>query len=356
MHPNSPAPMHPTVSVVMAVYNGQRYLREAVESVLNQTFTDLEFVIVDDASTDDTPEILRIYAQEDSRIRLVRNDRNLGLTRSLNEGFRTASGEFLARQDADDVSLRDRLALQVQFLSGHTQVGVVGAWVAYIDEQGKQMGIWQTPTSPAHVRWSLLFGPALAHPSILMRKSLVEESSPYRAEIRYAQDYDLWVRLSERTQLANLPALLYLRRVHEDMVGRKYSWQQEETVRAIMQEKITKLLGKPVSETVVTGLRSAIRGEPLETDVALRMVADLIEILYRTYILRNQLSTAERKTIRKDSAQRLAQIAVRHVDRWPFDSTRIMLKALCLRRDIMIALYFRRMIVGFLKAMGRRVR
>ncbi len=126
----------PRVSVLMSVYNGERFLRDSVESILGQTFTDFEFLILDDGSTDSTCEILEEYANKDARIVLVRNDRNLGLTRSLNKGLRLVRGEYLARQDADDISLPKRLEMQVKFLDAHPEVGVVGSALEIIDENG----------------------------------------------------------------------------------------------------------------------------------------------------------------------------------------------------------------------------
>ena len=128
--------MAPKVSVVMCVHNGERYLYEALESVLNQTFEDFEFIIVDDASADNTPAILKEYAAQDGRIRLMRNAHNLGLTRSLNKALRLAKGEYIARQDADDISLPQRLEKQVEFLNSNSRTAVVGSWTEVIDEYG----------------------------------------------------------------------------------------------------------------------------------------------------------------------------------------------------------------------------
>ena len=136
--------LKPKVSVVMAVYNGEQYLQEAIESILSQTFSDFEFIIVDDASTDCTPEIVQNYAKYDKRIRLMRNKRNLGLTKSLNRGLNVSQGIYIARQDADDLSLPKRLELQVHFLDDHIEIGALGAGVEIVDEKGsslKEMGV-----------------------------------------------------------------------------------------------------------------------------------------------------------------------------------------------------------------------
>jgi glycosyltransferase involved in cell wall biosynthesis len=340
----------PKASVVMSVYNGERYLREAVESILNQTFTDFEFIIIDDGSTDNTTEILEEYATQDKRIRLIRNTRNLGLTRSLNKGLRIACGEYLARQDADDISLQERLALQVRFLDEHPDVGVVGTWVMHINEGGRQTGVLRTPTSPALVRWFLLFGPCLMHPSVTMRRSLLERDAAYRPEIPYAQDYDLWVRLSTKTQLANLPEVLQLMRVHRHAISAQHYGQQEQTARAVMQHAIMRLLGEEVPETLVARLRHVTKGELLETTAELQAVASLIVHLYQVYTTRNMLNATERRQVAEDAAYRLAHLAVCHIRRWPLNAGRVLLQALRLNPRLPTKkLYLGRLFYSFLK-------
>jgi len=124
--------MKPTVSVLMPVFNGEQFLRPAMNSILNQTFTDFEFIIVDDGSTDHSREILNSYT--DSRVRLICNESNIGLTDSLNRGLEAASGNYIARMDQDDISLPERLAKQVAFMDSHPEVGVCGTWAKDIDQ------------------------------------------------------------------------------------------------------------------------------------------------------------------------------------------------------------------------------
>jgi glycosyltransferase involved in cell wall biosynthesis len=324
----------PKVSVVMSAYNGEGYLRESVESILNQTFTDFEFIIVDDGSTDGTWDILTEYAGQDQRIALVKNLENIGLTKSLNKGLALAKGGFIARQDADDISCRERLAYQVCFLDEFPDVGVLGTWVAYINKEGHQESVWETPARAAIVKWSLLFGNCIAHPSVMLRHFLVKGGIAYRSEISYAQDYELWVRLSDKTQLNNLPEVLYLRRVHEQMIGIKNYEQQEQTVREVMRYAQTELLGNEVSERMVSSLRHATRRKNLEKAVELRAVSNLIIHLCRAYITQNILDTVGRKQVIEDAAQRLEKLAFRHIRRWPMDANRVLLQAVLLRRRI----------------------
>ena len=209
--------MAPKVSVVMSVYNGERYLRQAVDSILNQTFTDFEFIIVDDGSTDDTPAFLDSYT--DPRIVRLKNNACIGLTRSLNRGLVVAQGAYIARQDADDISLPARLEQQVKFLDSHPTVGLVGTRREEIDEQGRTLVVRELPCDDLYIRAWLLWRVPFTHGSILARSSLLRLLGGYREVFDTTQDYDLWLRLAECTQLANLPEGLYRYRIHEERIG-----------------------------------------------------------------------------------------------------------------------------------------
>ncbi len=321
------------VSVVMSVYNGELYLREAVDSILNQSFTDFEFIIVDDGSTDASPGVLAACAKRDRRIRLLRNASNLGLIPSLNNGLQVACGEYVARQDADDVSLPKRLVLQVQFLDKHPEIGALGTWMTNVDKTGRRV-VWKTPTSHAVIRWSLLFSTSMAHASVMMRRSLLDGDTPFRPEMLHAEDYDLWSRLSEKAKLANLPECLYLRREHELRVSVRHQEKQEETVQAVMYENIKKLLGHEPNATIVRNLRNAFCGELLEGSAELRAMVELIIKLYRTYTMQNRLETVERREVAYDAACILTRIGLKHVGRWPKEAIRILWQAIRLSRRI----------------------
>ena len=137
----------PRVSVVVCVYNGEDFLRESIDSILSQTFADFELLILDDASIDSTPQILSECAAQDQRIRLAQNEQNLGLTKSLNKCLALARGEYVARQDADDVSLPERLAKQVEAMDARPELAALGAWVEVIDEQGAAQAFAARPSS-----------------------------------------------------------------------------------------------------------------------------------------------------------------------------------------------------------------
>jgi glycosyltransferase involved in cell wall biosynthesis len=218
----------------MSVFNGERFLREAVLSIVKQTFVDFEFLIVDDASTDTTPQILRELAAQDARIRIITNPMNLGLTKSLNIALRLASlaqDGFTARMDADDIALPTRLENQVDFLESHSDIGVVGTAYEFVDAQNRVVGQKHPPTTDDEIRRSLIrFNPFL-HSSVMIRKTLLDEVNGYDESFRRAQDYDLWMRLAPLTKLANLPEVLMQKRFTTTMTS--YASEREQIKTAV---------------------------------------------------------------------------------------------------------------------------
>ena len=162
---------NPKVTVLMPVYNGEIYLAEAIESILNQTFADFEFLIIDDGSTDNTWGILSSY--NDNRIRLTRNPKNVGLIESLNNALTLAIGHYIARIDADDISLPKRLEKQKEFLDKNLEIALVGSWVEIIDRQGKRIGYQKFLWDDSLIRWQLLFKTTFAHSAIMARRDVL---------------------------------------------------------------------------------------------------------------------------------------------------------------------------------------
>jgi hypothetical protein len=196
----------PPVTVLMAVHNGAPYIEQSIASILTQSYADFELVVVVDASTDGSDQIIAAFG--DPRIRIVRNDRNSGLTRSLNRRVAVSSGAFVARQDADDVSRNDRLALQVAYLDENPEAAVVGSWYRKIGTTGEVLGERELPTEPVQLAWAILFYCPLVHSAAMFRRADVSAASGYDERFQYAQDYDLWSRLSRHRRLGNLPRVL----------------------------------------------------------------------------------------------------------------------------------------------------
>ena len=197
----------PRVSVVMAVYNGEPFLRETLRSILDQSFTDFEYVVVDDGSTDSSRDIVRSF--EDSRIRLVENDTNRGLSPSLNRGVREARGEFIARIDADDLALPQRLERQVAYLDAHQDIALVGSGFREI-RNGKATGPkLYHPTDHVWLRWSLMFYCTFLHSAVMWRRRPVaEQVGPYDEDFAYAMDWEYWGRIGGHLGIANLKEVL----------------------------------------------------------------------------------------------------------------------------------------------------
>lgn len=204
------------ITVLMSVYNGARYLREAIDSILNQTFRDFEFVIINDASIDSSQDIIESY--HDPRIRCIHNQINLGLTKSLNIGLHAARGSYIARIDNDDISYPLRLEVQYHFLETNPKITLVGSWADFCDEYGIARHTRHTPTDQNVIKYELIFGNAFFHSSIMFRKYEIMDAGGYSESYRYAQDYELYSRLIHRYTLANIPQSLIKFRLHKGSV------------------------------------------------------------------------------------------------------------------------------------------
>ena len=226
----------------MAVYNGLPHVREAVESILGQTYRDFEFLIVDDGSTDGTADYLAGIADE--RVRVINGD-HVGLTSALNAGLNEASGELIARQDADDVSSPERLQVEIDFLHANPHVAVVGSWYTTIDEAGRSLFDRELSTGAAirDVMWRA--SSPLAHGSVLMRREAVDEVGGYRPEFHYAQDLDLWLRVAEQHGIENIPEYLYSWRLPKSGGAPEKRFQQKRFAELAVECAQARRAGRP---------------------------------------------------------------------------------------------------------------
>ena len=216
----------PAVSVLMGVWNGAPRVREAIESVLGQTLGDLELVVVDDGSTDATASILGSFG--DARVRVTRQPRG-GLTSALRSALGLARAPLVARLDADDVALPERLEHQRDFLERHPEVGLLGTAAREVDATGREVGVVRPPTEDAALRGALIRHNPFVHSSVMMRRSALEQAGGYDPSFPVAQDYDLWMRMSRVTRMANLPEALVIRRL---LPGRISATREAERLRA----------------------------------------------------------------------------------------------------------------------------
>lgn len=249
--------MIPRVSVLMPVYNAQRFLDAAVRSILRQTFTDFEFVIIDDGSTDQSSAMLACYAAEDRRVRLISRP-NTGYAVALNEMLGLAAAPLLARMDADDVSLPDRLARQVGFMDAHPECVAVGCRVLLVDEDSAPIRDMATSGShemidAEHMRGE---GGAIIHPAAMIRADAMRTVGGYRVDRSPAEDLDLFLRLAEIGRLANLPERLLEYRIHLGSVGHTKRAAQIRAARAAVEDAHRRrgLTFKPQSQSDAAGV------------------------------------------------------------------------------------------------------
>lgn len=246
----------PIISVIMSVYNGEKYVAEAINSIINQTFKDFEFIIIDDGSTDNSLIIVKTLSLLDERIRIIENDGNIGLAKSLNRGISLARGKYIARMDADDISLHDRFMKQVDYLEKHHDIAVVGGSVIYINDEGKEGYHGHYPLSPYQVKWQLFFVNPMSHPSTMLRRKLFSEYGiHYNEQLTTTQDYDLWVQVSKQFQLANLPDQLLYYRQHGDSISYNSSAIQKKNNLLIRKELINNTLKMKFSNNVIEASR-----------------------------------------------------------------------------------------------------
>jgi glycosyltransferase involved in cell wall biosynthesis len=233
----------PHVSILLPVFNGARYLREAIDSVFAQTYRDYELLVIDDGSEDDSIDIALSYG--DPRLRIERNERNVGLIETLNRGIASVSGEFVARLDADDVCMPDRLAVQVDYLNSHAEVGICGSWYRLLGTRFPRTV--RLPSTPDDVEAWLFAHSPIAHPTVMFRRSVFDSLHlRYDRDYVHAEDYDLWVRAATVTRLANIARPLLRYRVHPEQVTSVHWSVQRETSDRIRLRQLKRLI--PVSD------------------------------------------------------------------------------------------------------------
>ena len=243
----------PTISVITPVYNNAAYLPEALDSVLNQSFGDFEYILINDGSTDDSLAVLEEYAKKDPRVR-VSSRENRGYISALNEGLALARAEFIARMDADDVCMLDRFEKQIKFLRDHPECVVVGGRVLLIDSEGAPLREMCTETKHEEIDAAHLSGRGgtIVHPAMMARSSAIQSIGGYSGAYPWAEDLDFFLRLAEVGRVANLQDIILRYRQHLSSIGySKSELQQKSTVAVVRDTHVRR--GLPVPE----GLGSA---------------------------------------------------------------------------------------------------
>ncbi len=235
----------PRISVAMSVYNNAPYLAHAIESILAQTFTDFECLIVDDGSSDGSGEIIDRFAADDSRIRPL-HQTNAGLIVSLNRMIAEARAPLIARMDGDDIALPERFERQNAFMKANPDIGVLGTGCTCIDEDGRpSTHKFDNVTTPEEVLEDLKNGPPLCHPSVVMRRDAVRAVGGYHRAYKHCEDYDLWLRLSEHVRMANLPERLLLYRQSETQVSNRHAHVQRVGAAIAWEAHVERMAGRP---------------------------------------------------------------------------------------------------------------
>lgn len=232
---NSNAP----ITVLMPVYNAERYVGEAIESILNQTFRDFKFLIIDDGSTDRSCEIIRAYSLEDHRIELVINESNMGITKTLNKGLSMIDTPYIARMDSDDISLPHRFEKQLDIMENNSDIDVCGTWFEFFENNS---GMVMHPERDEDIKLALLFYCSLGHPTVMLRNETLKRNNfEYSTCAKDAEDYDLWVRMATTSTFYNIQESLLRYRVHGDNISVKKANTQYESFKKSRDWFLSKL-------------------------------------------------------------------------------------------------------------------
>ena len=229
----------PLVTVLMSVYNGEKFLRNAIESILNQSYNNIEFLIINDGSLDDSKKI--IISFNDERIRFIDNERNIGLIQTLNLGFKLASGEFIARIDADDIAFSNRIETQIDFLLRNCDYGLVGSSAILVDENNNEIGKLRFSTEHEKIKFLLGHHNLFIHPTLMIRKEIVEKHQLiFDFNYLHAEDYKFWTELINFTKVKNFEEPLLYYRIHKNQISSKYNDIQVYNTQKIKEEYILK--------------------------------------------------------------------------------------------------------------------
>lgn len=229
------------LSVVMPTYNSEKYLEKSIDSILNQTFKDFEFIIIDDGSTDKTLKTIKKY--KDPRIILIQNKINKGIVYSLNKGIKLAKGKYIARMDADDISVKTRFSKQINFLENNPNISILGSWIKNF---GNGNNTWKTLKEHEEIRSRMLFESSIAHPSVIFRKDdLLKNNFKYDKSFVHAEDFALWVKASEKVKVSNYQQILLKYRIHQEQTPKKHKLSQENSSWKIRKYQLNKLKIKP---------------------------------------------------------------------------------------------------------------
>ncbi len=301
-------PNSPRVSVLMPVHNAERYIKAALTSVLSQTIgNDIEVIVVDDASTDSSPSIVRQF--KDTRVRLLLNDSPCGVASSLNRALEEVNAPLVARMDADDICHPDRFRRQLTFLQSHPDIGVLSTWCKVIDAHSQVIGQVKTPQTHEIISFTLYILCPIIHPSVMMRTSILREASGYNIDMPYAQDYELWLRLAPSVRMSSLSEYLLLYRRHPFQVGERLKGAQRHYSGRAWATAVSALLDREIPDSFSSWWNCFTTEEPPETERAALAVAALLTDVVEAFIHRRKLDSNSAHLIRREGSGWLLKLA-----------------------------------------------
>lgn len=316
---------YPVISVIMPVYNTEKYLGQSIESILNQTYTNFEFLIFDDGSTDSSPDIIRKYAQLDQRIIPFFSNENIGYVEHLNTGIKQARGEFIARMDSDDIALLHRFDTQLKYLNEHPNIDIVGSGAILINEEGRELRISHQETDSILLKWALFFYNPFYHPSLLIRKSYFSIAGMYDVKMQPAEDRDMWLRGWFTSKFANIHQPLIKYRVHPKSTSVEKQQLQASKSEYALLNHYGRFLGVNLETKYIPFFR-----EFHKKDIDISQMNDqvlsttLISIKSRFYTTYNsELSDEIRRKIDNDVFIKLLYIAVNKIKQRKWTSIKV---------------------------------
>ena len=299
--------MNNELTVFMPVYNCECYIDQAVSSILSQTYRDFIFYIVDDGSTDKTASIIKKYYKKDKRI-LFTQQKNIGLINTLNIHIPKINTPYIARMDGDDVSVKDRLEMQISFLKQNEYVGVIGTGKRCMDSKlEKILYDSQFPTAHNLIVWKLLYTAGMGHANIMMRTEIFHKLGGYNNEALHIEDYDLFLRASKITKLANLDKSLHKYRRHDNTVSLKFKDIQRKNHFTYSKEHIKNYLPE-VTDSFVNFFKYDI----VDGETSPKHIFSFFKELYQRFTIQNDLNIVEKKYVKKDIEKKMFKLAAHY--------------------------------------------
>lgn len=243
----------PIFSVLMPVFNSEQFVADAIKSILKQSFKDFEFLILDDASTDKSFEIIKDFENKDPRIKVFQNEKNLGVVESRNKLINLSKGRYIAWIDSDDIALENRFEKQIKFLEEHSEIGMVGAYPVIIDENGRKTGKWWFETDPQKLKIELFFHSPFLSSSVVIRKSALPQNF-YDSKFPVAEDFDLYSKISEHSEITNIPEILVEYRINSKGLSKSNTEKMEQLSVHVIKEHAERL-GIKLEEKMIQDLR-----------------------------------------------------------------------------------------------------